>query len=74
MVTEEMSAFFNEDNTDKVEDLLIKDLCTAISNSFEELSMIFKDKIITIQNAIKELPDLYPFDLFAAKVRKYLNS
>ena len=66
--TEEMWSIFHETNANNTEDILFKDVCSAISKTDTELRPTVEKRTVRIDNLIQNIPDLSPFDLFVVQV------
>ena len=63
-----MWSIFHETNENNTEDILFKDVCSAISKTDTELRTTVKKRTARIENLIQNIPDLSPFDLFVVQV------
>ena len=67
-MTQHVWEFFHNIDTENVEDVLIKDVCAVMMDTCIELNAALRRKIMIVEEAIKDIPDLTPFDHFGVKV------
>ena len=73
-MTQNLWDFFDNTHTEKVEDRLVKDVCSVMFETYAEINATLYRKIKEIEDSIKGTPDLTPFDLFGVKVKNFISN